>query len=324
METEVHQQLKRYYADNDSQLEVKLGRYRIDVLQVDGTLIEIQHSSLGAFRDKIQYLTKSHDVLVVKPIVLKKRLLKLDKKGGKVISDRLSPKRGSILSLFDDLIYFTRAFPHPRLKLEVPLIEVEERRFPGHGKRRRRRENDFEVEELRMTRVERIEEFHTIQDLIALLPNDLPTPFGTGDLAKKMNVKREVARKIVYCLREMQGGIEQVGKQGNAWLYEFIGSPKKKKIVKKSKTSKKKKLRSKKEAIEVSVVQKKSTASRTTTKKKQVSKKGPQKKKSKKRTTKKLVKRKVSKTGETKKGRTSGVANTKKNRVKTKRVKKKS
>jgi len=64
-------------------------------------------------------------------------LVKLAEKGGEVLGRRLSPKRGQIVDLFDELVHFTRAFPHRRLTLEVPLVEVEERRYPGHGRRRR-------------------------------------------------------------------------------------------------------------------------------------------------------------------------------------------
>ena len=39
--------------------------------------------------------------------------------------------------LFDDLVHFTRVFPHRRLTLEVPLVDIEEWRYPGHGRRRR-------------------------------------------------------------------------------------------------------------------------------------------------------------------------------------------
>jgi len=72
-------------------------------------------------------------------------LIKRVKEGGPVAYRRLSPKRGTIFDLFDELVHFSRVFPHERLTLEVPLIDIEEWRYPGHGRRRReigrRREN---------------------------------------------------------------------------------------------------------------------------------------------------------------------------------------
>ena len=44
--------------------------------------------------------------------------------------------RGTFVDLFDELVHFTRVFPHPRLALEVVLVEIEEWRYPGHGRRR--------------------------------------------------------------------------------------------------------------------------------------------------------------------------------------------
>ena len=58
METTLHRQLKEHYAEDPEQIEVKLGRYRIDAI-AGGELIEIQHGSLAAIRDKIRTLLES-------------------------------------------------------------------------------------------------------------------------------------------------------------------------------------------------------------------------------------------------------------------------
>jgi hypothetical protein len=219
METSLHRQLKEAYADADSRIEVPWGDYRIDVVSGD-ELIEIQHGSLAAIRDKVRRLTKKHRVLVVKPLVAKKSLIKLDGPQGKVISRRRSPKQATLLNLFDELVYFTRAFPHENLTLEVPLVEIEEYRRPGHGRRRRRRGNDFVIEDQKLVKIIQVERFQHADCLLRLLPRKLPRPFHTGDLAQGMQVTRWLAQRAAYCLREM-GAAEQVGKQGNALLYEL-------------------------------------------------------------------------------------------------------
>ncbi len=219
METSLHRELKEIYADKDARLEVPLGSYRIDVV-CDDELVEIQHGSLAAIRDKIQDLTRQHRVLVVKPIIASKKLIRQDRRAGRVLSRRMSPKRETILALFDELVYFTRAFPHPNLTLEAALVHVEEWRYPGHGRRRRRRENDYEVEDCKLVKMDKIHRFRTAADLIALLPGDLPKPFHTGHVAESMEIERWIAQRITYCLREM-GAAKVVGKQGNALLYKF-------------------------------------------------------------------------------------------------------
>ena len=219
METSLHQQLKEAYAGEDAEMEVRLGQFRIDVVCGE-ELIEIQHGSLGAIRDKVRKLLKKHRVRVVKPIISRKRLVKRAARGRRVIDRRMSPKRGSILNLFEDLVYFRKVFPHPNLILEVPLVFVEEWRFPGHGRRRWRREKDHQVEDQKLVEIDDVHQFQTEQDLVDLVPDDLPAPFDTGHLATSMNIHRSSARQIAYCLRET-GAIRMVGKTGNALLYEF-------------------------------------------------------------------------------------------------------
>lgn len=220
METSLHRDLKTVYADEDAQFEVPFGCYRIDV--VNGCeLVEIQHGSLSAIRDKIRELLEGdHAVTVVKPIIHRRKLIKLDAKGGEVLSERMSPKRGKIADLFDELIHFTRAFPHPQLTLEVPIVNVEERRYPGHGRRRRRRESDYQIEDKRLIEILETHRFRTALDLRRLIPGKLPRDFDTAELAKAMSEPRHIAQQAAYCFREM-GAARQVGKRGNAILYRF-------------------------------------------------------------------------------------------------------
>ncbi len=219
METSLHRDLKRRYAGDDAQTEVRLGGFRIDAVR-DDQLIEIQHGSLAAIRDKIRRLLARHRVLVVKPIVANKVLLKQDTADGPVTTRRRSPKRGQLLDIFDELVYFTRVFPHQRLTLEVPLVDIEERRYPGHGRRRRWRENDFVVADQSLVSIGETIRLRRAADLLKMLPVKLPRQFHSGDVAQLMHIDRYIAQRIVYCLREMKA-VRQVGKQGNTLLYRL-------------------------------------------------------------------------------------------------------
>src|SRR6266481_5436648 len=100
METTLHRQLKEHYsAAVGGLVEQRVGRYRIDVV-IGRELVEIQLASLSAIR-------------------------------GKVVARRRSPKQGTVLDVFEELVHFTRVFPHRRLTLEVVLVEIEEWRVPG-------------------------------------------------------------------------------------------------------------------------------------------------------------------------------------------------
>ncbi len=219
VETSLHRDLKRLYAGDDARTEVRLDGYRIDAVR-DGQLIEIQHGSLSAIRDKVRRLLRRHRVLVVKPIVARKLLVKQKGADGPEISRRKSPKRGRLLDIFEELVYFTRVFPHPRLTLEVVLVDIEERRYPGHGRRRRWRSGDHVVGDQTLLSVGDGIRLTRAADLLRLVPAKLPTPFHSAHIAEQLGVNRDVAQRIVYCLREMKA-VRQVGKQGNTLIYRL-------------------------------------------------------------------------------------------------------
>lgn len=217
METSLHRQLKSYYAPNADCVEITLGSYRIDAVDGD-RLIEIQHGSLGAIRDKVKCLLEDYDVHVVKPIAQRKYLIKRQKKNGETISARYSPRRGTIFDLFDDMVHFTNVFPHPRLTLEVAMTIQEEHRIAR--KPRRWKGKDYRVQDRVLRSVEEQIQFNTTADLLKLIPGKLPSPFHTKDLAKAAGIQRWLAQKMAYCLRNT-GAIVLAGKEKNSLLYEI-------------------------------------------------------------------------------------------------------
>jgi hypothetical protein len=218
METTLHRHLKALYAGPEARIEERVAAYRIDAIR-EGQLIEIQHGGLAAIRTKIARLLAEHRVLVVKPLVVRKQIVRLSRRGGRELSRRLSPKQGALIDVFHELVYFTTVFPHANLTLHVPQIEVEERRYPGHGRRRRWRQNDFVVEDQRLTAVVGVHQFQTAADLYAVLPANLPARFHSGDLAELLCVRRWIAQRITYCLRKT-GAAQACGKSGNTLLYQ--------------------------------------------------------------------------------------------------------
>src|SRR5262245_36050186 len=222
METSLHRELKRHYAGPEGRTEVRVGRFRVDAVVRDGhrqQFVEIQHGPLWVIRDKIRELTRRHCVRIVKPIVGRKRLVKLSRKGGRVIDERMSPRQGKLLELFDELIYFTRAFPHRNLTLEVLLVDIEERRYPQPNRRRPWRKQ-YAVEDQRLIEIRQSLPIAGSSDLMQLIDCPLAPTFGTSHLAAALDIERWRAQRIAYVLRE-SGTVAAVGKRRGAWIYRW-------------------------------------------------------------------------------------------------------
>lgn len=217
METTLHRQLKTLYTTAGDVQEKNVAGYRVDVAKRD-CVVEIQHSSLNAIRGKVSQLLAQHHVVVVKPFVAKKRIVRLNRKGGQVVSRRWSPKQGQLVELFDELIYFREIFPHANLTLEIPIVQIEEWRYLGHGRRTRTRANDYQLQDQLLLAVDGTMKIRRAADLWQLLvPPDRVT-FTTDQLASHWKVPRYQAQKIAYTLQHCQV-LERVSKRGNAWVY---------------------------------------------------------------------------------------------------------
>jgi hypothetical protein len=217
METTLHQQLKREYAGSPENTEVTVGRYRIDALR-DDELIEIQFGSLSAIGDKCRRLLERHRLRVVKPVIIRTRIAKRKKPDGPIVSRRMSPSRGSIVDVFDDLIYFTRVFPDRNLTLEIVGVHVEQVRVPRKGRRRWHR--NYQVQDTLLEKVVQRHEIRQSADLLQLLAwPDVGDRFNTADLALAIDRPRWFAQKVAYVLRKT-GAVETLSRTRSGVVYQ--------------------------------------------------------------------------------------------------------
>lgn len=215
METTLHRQLKALYAGPTADCEVRIDGYRIDAV-VAGQLIEIQQASLSALRTKLKTLLDKHRVLVVKPLAANKLIVHRDPKTLAVRSQRRSPQHESVWDLFLDLVHFRDLFPHPKLTLEVVLVDIDEYRHERPSRRRSRR--TVRVQDRILRSIGDRHRFRTAADFLKLLPPTLGSEFTTAELAEALSLPRWWAQKIAYCLRNMQA-VETIGKRRHSWLY---------------------------------------------------------------------------------------------------------
>ena len=214
-EKPLHAALKAWYAGENDQVEVRVDGFVIDIVQGD-LLVEIQTRNFSGMKRKLIELTKTHAVRLVYPIAQEKWIVKLDKDGQTPLSRRKSPKKETLEQVFDELVSFPQLLSHPNFSLELLLTQEEDVR--RYKKKRRRRQQEWLTQERRLLSVVERHLFQTPADFAPLIPSHLADRFTTAHLAGAIGKPRALARKMVYCLREM-GLIVPVGKQGRFILY---------------------------------------------------------------------------------------------------------
>jgi hypothetical protein len=214
-EKPLHASLKAWYAQPGDRFEVGVDGSIIDILRGE-LLVEIQTRSFSPLRRKLEKLTIDHPVRLVFPIAVEKWIIRLSDDGAAQEGRRKSPKRGSVLELFRELVSFPHLISHPNFSLEVLLIQEEEVRQQGLARNWRRR--GWGTVERRLVQVVARRVFAAPADLAALIPASLEEPFTTVELAEAIDQPRWLAQKMAYCLR-CAGAISEAGKQGKATRY---------------------------------------------------------------------------------------------------------
>jgi hypothetical protein len=213
MESSLHRQLKEQLgAAVGGQTEAVVAGFRIDAIEPDGCLVEVQSGPLGPLRAKLSRLLPAHRVRVVKPLVNERRLVRRARLRGPDLAPRRSPKRGQAVDLFDDLVGLMPIYPHPNLTIELLSVAIDEIRV------NRKRWPGYSVLDRRLREVGSSIFLKEAADLWTLLPGDLASPFTTLDLAHRLGRPLFFAQRVAYCLR-LAGAAETVGKQGNRRVY---------------------------------------------------------------------------------------------------------
>lgn len=217
-ETSLHTSIKHWYSLPGDVLEAAVDGYVVDIVRGD-QLIEVQTGSFSSVAQKLRDLVQRHPVLLVYPIAKEKWIVKVPERGGQPLSRRRSPKKGTVLDLFDELVSLPDLVREANFSLEVIFTREEETRCPD-GKGSWRRRGVSILDRRLIGSVERVR-FNAPKDFLRFLPDDLRQPFTNRDLAEAAGISTPKARKVTYCLRRM-GAIRQVGKRSHAFLFERV------------------------------------------------------------------------------------------------------
>lgn len=215
-ESNLHNSLKQLYCSiYNGETEVEMDGHVYDILTKNKNVIEIQTKNLSKLLPKtLDCIEKGHNIKIVHPIVITNRILLIDEEGNK-ISNRKSPKKGSIYDIFKELTGIYPVLLNPHFSLEIVEIEMTEERIrtkeavQSKNKKRRFKRNwiktNKKLEEILNTR-----RFNSKNDYLALLPKSLPKEFCAKDLYTALKNEKlpasayNNAHLIIWVLNHME------------------------------------------------------------------------------------------------------------------------
>ena len=191
-EGSLHAALKLHVSQPGDRFEVPLGGFVVDVVRGD-TLIEIQTGGFAAMGRKLDHLLSDYHVHIVHPVAVGSWIERRD------LPTRKSPKRGRLHDVFDELVSVPTILDHPNLTIEVFLVDVDVVKIADPDLRRRR--GGWRTVDRRLRRVLSQHGLRTTADLLDLLPDDLPSPWTTKDVATLGGLPRRTAQQMAYVLK---------------------------------------------------------------------------------------------------------------------------
>lgn len=215
-EKTVHAILKNYYEPNEDYQEIPIENYVADIYH-EGSIMEIQTRSFNAMRNKLRAFLPLYPVTIIYPIPREKWLIWIDEETGQLSNKRKSPLKGNGYTVFPELYKIKMFLKDPNLRFKLVLLDMEEYRLlNGWSKDKKKGSSRFDRIPTQL--VEEID-IECLQDYMQFVPYDLPEKFTVKEFAKAAHIPARRAQVVVHILAYV-GVIEQIGKKGNAYLYQ--------------------------------------------------------------------------------------------------------
>ncbi len=211
-ETSLHASIKEWYARPGDFVESHIDGYRVDLVRGD-LLIEIQVKNFVQLKDKLDILLENHRVHLVHPIASQRWIKHNDTK-----KRRLSPRKGKVDHIFQELVYITPLLSNSNLSVEILLIHEEEiRANDGRGSWRRKGISIVDRNLLAVVDQVSFEFPICYQQLLGAFINQ---QFTSKDIALHRNISENLSRKMMYCFWKTNL-ITKVGRRGHHNLYSL-------------------------------------------------------------------------------------------------------
>ena len=215
-EKTLHQIIKYYLTLDESKHEVSIDKKIVDIY-INNQIYEIQTQGFDKLRSKLEALLLNYKVTIVYPIPYIKQIYLINEYG-EIISNRKSPKKGSVLEIFKELYKIKSYLKNDNLKFKIIMFNSDEYRdqIPKkHVRSKGYKRNDQIVSEI-------IKEYDINKEysLVNLLDDlNLPEVFTTEDVRKKGKVSKKTSSLVLNILSYL-GYVEKIGAKNRYNVYK--------------------------------------------------------------------------------------------------------
>ena len=242
-ESALHETLKEIYATESggkTEAPIPGTQFVADILNGDGSAIEIQTGSVGALRKKIEFFCENgRKIKVVRPILIEKAIENYDENGN-LISRKRSPKRETVYSVLRGLSGVHHLLG--KFELEIPFVKATEKRLQTEEKTqllnrsRRHLKNWLPLGKV-LDSIEGEARFLEKTDFLNLIPEKIlnsTEDFTLRELSDEIENqkypypvsktnRKEAAKwtKLLLWILEKAELAERAGKKGNAILWKI-------------------------------------------------------------------------------------------------------
>lgn len=216
-ESTLHSILKQYCCDDRAYHEISVDGFIADV-KIENNITEIQTSGFYTMKKKLEVFLQNYNVRIVYPIPQIKWVAWIDPDTGEVANKNRSPKKPSAIKILSEMSGITDYLLNEKLTFSVFMLEViDYRLLDGWSKDKKKGATKYDRIPIALIDVIDID---SPNDLIKLLPDDLPSEFTAKQFSKCMRLSSRDAYSAIKTL-ETVGIVKNIGMSGRAKLYEY-------------------------------------------------------------------------------------------------------
>ena len=217
----MHLILKTFFCEDTDWHEVGLGSFVADAV-VGNTIYEIQTAGFYPLRKKIAYYLSEtkKDIVIVAPVIVKKRLIWVDSETGEAKKPRTTAVRGAWTRVLREIYWLCDMLDFERMRIRLMVMTADEyRKLDGYGTDKKKRAT--KIEKVPRELIDIIDIASPADAAQTFLPENLTERFTAKDFSALTGAKRLALSSSLHALESL-GVICRDGKEGRAAVYRVL------------------------------------------------------------------------------------------------------